>query len=453
MESKEVASSVSLEKVPPQNLEAERAVLGAMLLDKEAIPKVLQIIPSPDSFYSEIHQLIYKGIIGLFNKGKPVDLVALREEFRKQGKLRQVGGSAYLADLVNGVPTIANVGYYAQIVREKQILRDLLKASYSISSLAYEDSMDLDVILDKAQSLIFKVTQQRIKTSFVHIKETLKEVFDRVETLCERKEHVTGIPTGFIELDRLTSGFQPSDLIVVAGRPSIGKTSFVLNIAQYVGTRARIPVVIFSLESAKEQLVERMLCAEARVDTQKLRTGFLSEKDWSRLTDAAGLLADAPIYIDDTPNMSVLELRAKARQLKAEHGIKMVVVDYLQLMEGDRQLENRQQQISEISRSLKALAKELQVPVVAISQLSRAVEQRQDKRPLLSDLRESGAIEQDADVVLSLYRESYYTRRPEDEGTAEVIINKQRHGPVGKIQLTFIKEYARFENLAEPVQI
>jgi len=428
-------------------------VLGAMLLDKEAIPKVLQIIPSPDSFYSEIHQLIYKGIIGLFNKGKPVDLVALREEFRKQGKLRQVGGSAYLADLVNGVPTIANVGYYAQIVREKQILRDLLKASYSISSLAYEDSMDLDVILDKAQSLIFKVTQQRIKTSFVHIKETLKEVFDRVETLCERKEHVTGIPTGFIELDRLTSGFQPSDLIVVAGRPSIGKTSFVLNIAQYVGTRARIPVVIFSLESAKEQLVERMLCAEARVDTQKLRTGFLSEKDWSRLTDAAGLLADAPIYIDDTPNMSVLELRAKARQLKAEHGIKMVVVDYLQLMEGDRQLENRQQQISEISRSLKALAKELQVPVVAISQLSRAVEQRQDKRPLLSDLRESGAIEQDADVVLSLYRESYYTRRPEDEGTAEVIINKQRHGPVGKIQLTFIKEYARFENLAEPVQI
>jgi len=434
-------------------METKEVALGAMLLDKEAIPKVLQIIPSPDSFYSEIHRLIYKGIIGLFNKGKPVDLVALREEFRKQGKLRQVGGSAYLADLVNGVPTIANVGYYAQIVREKQILRDLLKVSYSISSFAYEDSMDLDVILDKAQSLIFKVTQQRIKTSFVHIKETLKEVFDRVETLCEKKEHVTGIPTGFIELDRLTSGFQPSDLIVVAGRPSIGKTSFVLNIAQYVGTRARIPVVIFSLESAKEQLVERMLCAEARVDTQKLRTGFLSEKDWSRLTDAAGLLADAPIYIDDTPNMSVLELRAKARQLKAEHGIKMVVVDYLQLMEGDRQLENRQQQISEISRSLKALAKELQVPVVAISQLSRAVEQRQDKRPLLSDLRESGAIEQDADVVLSLYRESYYTRRPEDEGTAEVIINKQRHGPVGKIQLTFVKEYARFENLAEPVQI
>ena len=453
METKGVTSSVSLEKVPPQNLEVERAVLGAMLLDKEAIPKVLQIIPSSDSFYSEIHRLIYKGIIDLFNKGKPVDLVALREEFRKQGKLRQVGGSAYLADLVNEVPTVANVGYYAQIVREKQILRDLLKVSYSISSFAYEDSMDLDVILDKAQSLIFKVTQQRIKTSFVHIKETLKEVFDRVETLCERKEHVTGIPTGFIELDRLTSGFQPSDLIVVAGRPSIGKTSFVLNIAQYVGTRARIPVVIFSLESAKEQLVERMLCAEARVDTQKLRTGFLSEKDWSRLTDAAGLLADAPIYIDDTPNMSVLELRAKARQLKAEHGIKMVVVDYLQLMEGDRQLENRQQQISEISRSLKALAKELQVPVVAISQLSRAVEQRQDKRPLLSDLRESGAIEQDADVVLSLYRESYYTRRPEDEGTAEVIINKQRHGPVGKIQLTFVKEYARFENLAEPVQI
>lgn len=446
MKVKETNSSVSLEKVPPQNLEAERAVLGVMLLDKEAISKVLQIIPGPDSFYSEIHRLIYEGIIGLFNRGKPVDLVTLREEFRKQGKLRQVGGSSYLADLVNGVPTTVNVGYYAQIVREKQILRDLLRASYSISSSAYEDSLDLDVILDKAQSLIFNVTQQRIKTSFVHIKEVLTETFDRIEALCDKKEHVTGIPTGFIELDRFTSGFQPSDLIVVAGRPSIGKTSFVLNIAQYAGAKARIPLVVFSLESAKEQLVERMLCSEARVDTQKLRTGFLSEDDWSRLTDAAGILAEAPIYIDDTPNMSVLELRAKTRQLKVEHNIKLVVVDYLQLMEGDRRSENRQQQISEISRSLKGLAKELRVPVVAISQLSRAVEQRQDKRPLLSDLRESGAIEQDADVVLSLYRESYYTRRPEDEGIAEVLINKQRHGPIGKIQLTFIKEYARFEN-------
>ncbi len=446
MKTNEVISKLSSEKVPPQNLEAERAVLGAMLLEKEAIPKVLQIITNSDSFYSEMHRLIYEGIVSLFNKNKPVDVVALREEFRKKGKLKKVGGAAYLADLVNSVPTISNVDYYAQIVKEKQILRDLLRVSDSISSLVYENSLDLDATLDKAQSLIFNVAQQRIKTSYVHIKEVLTKTFERIETLYDRKEHITGIPTGFTELDRLTSGLQPSDLVVIAGRPSMGKTSFALNIAQYAGIEAQVPLVIFSLESAKEQLVERMLCSEARVNSQKLRTGFLSEEEWSRLTDAAGVLAEAPIYIDDTPNINVLELRAKARQLKAERNIKMIVVDYLQLMEGDKRMENRQQQISEISRSLKTLAKELYVPVVAISQLSRAVEQRQDKRPLLSDLRESGAIEQDADLVLSLYREYYYTRKEEDEGTTEIIINKQRHGPIGKVPLVFIKEYSRFEN-------
>ncbi|TET29867.1 replicative DNA helicase [Candidatus Aerophobetes bacterium] len=439
-------SSLQLEKVPPQNLEAERAVLGAMLLEKETIPKVLQIITNSKSFYSEVHTLIYEGIASLFNENKPVDILALKEEFRKKGKLKEVGGASYLADLVNSVPTTVNVAYYAQIVKEKHILRDLLKTADFIRSLSYDDSQDLDILLDKAQSSIFDITQQRVQTPYRHIKDVLTETFEHIEALYERKEHITGIPTGFAQLDRLTSGFQPSDLVVIAGRPSIGKTSFALNIAEYAGIEAKIPLVIFSLESAKEQLVERLLCSEARVDSHKLRTGFLSEDDWSRLTDAAGTLAEAPIYIDDSANIGVLEIRAKARQLKAEHDIKMAIIDYLQLMEGDRRAENRQQQISEISRSLKALAKELNITVVAISQLSRAVEQREDKRPRLSDLRESGAIEQDADLVLSLYREYYYSRSSDDEGKAEIIINKQRRGPTDKLDLIFISEYTRFEN-------
>lgn len=441
-------SNEKLEKLPPQNLEAERSVLGAMLLEKGTIPKVLQALPASDSFYSETHRLIYKEIIGLLNKNKPVDIVTLKEEFRKKNKLKDIGGAVYLADLVNSVPTTANVDYYAQIVREKYILRDLLRAVASITSLSYDSSQDLDDILDKAQSFIFDITRKRIKTPVVHIKELLPDTFEHIEALYEKKEHITGIPTGFDQLDRLTSGFQLSDLIIIAGRPSMGKTSLALNIAQYASIEARAPVLIFSMESAKEQVVEHLLCSEARVNGQELRVGRLSEEDWTRLTDAAGILADAPIYIDDTPNMGVLELRAKARQLKAEHDIQMAIVDYLQLMAGDRRSENRQQEISEISRSLKALAKELGIAVVAISQLSRAVEKRgeEDKRPRLSDLRESGAIEQDADLVVSLYREYYYSRKSEDEGVAELIINKQRRGPVGKIDLTFVKEYARFES-------
>ena len=443
-----------LEKLPPQNLEAERSALGAMLLEKETIPKVTQIITSSNDFYSETHRLIYQGIISLFDENKPVDLVTLREEFRKRGKLEEVGGAAYLAELVNSVPTTANVSYYAWIVKEKQILRELLKAAASITTLSYDASQDLDVVLDKAQSLIFDITRKRIKTPFVHLKDVLTETFEHIEALYEKKEHITGIPTGFTQLDRLISGFQPSDLIIIAGRPSMGKTSFVLNIAQYAGIEVNIPLIIFSLESAKEQLVERLLCSEARVDSQKLRTGFLSEDDWSRLTDAAGVLADAPIYIDDTPSIGVMELRAKVRQVKAEHDDKMAIVDYLQLMAGDKRAENRQQQISEISRSLKALAKELRIAVVAISQLSRSVERRGevDKRPRLSDLRESGAIGQDADLVLSLYREYYYSGKREDEREAEVNINKQRRGPTGRVPLIFLSEYTRFED-REPGEI
>ncbi len=445
MEAKTESTS-GLGKVPPQNLEAERAVLGGMLLERETIPKVLQIITESESFYSEVHVLIYEGIVSLFNENKPVDVVALKEQFGKKGKLKEVGGSSYLAELVNSVPTTVNVPYYAQIVKEKHILRDLLRTADFIRSLSYDDSQELDVVLDNAQSSIFDITQRRVQTPYQHIKDVLTGTFEHIEALYERKEHITGVPTGYTQLDRLTSGFQPSDLIVIAGRPSIGKTSLALNIAQYAGIEAKVPLVIFSLESAKEQLVERFLCSEARVDSQKLRTGFLSEDDWSKLTDAAGVLAEAPIYIDDSPNIGVLEVRAKARQLKAEHDIRMAVIDYLQLMEGDRRVDTRQQQISEISRSLKALAKELNISVVAISQLSRAVEQREDKRPRLSDLRESGAIEQDADLVLSLYREYYYSRSSADEGKAEVIINKQRRGPIDRLPLIFISEYTRFEN-------
>ncbi len=434
------------EKIPPQNLEAERSVLGAMLLEKETIPRVVQIIPDPSYFYLNIHKLIYEGILGLIESNKPIDLITLREEFRKQDKLDKIGGSAYLADLINSVITTVNVDYYAQIVKEKHILRDLLKAANEVSYLSYNDSFDLDVILDKAQSLVFNVIQQTSRTSYAHVKEILAKTFEHIEALYERKEQITGVPSGFGKLDRLTSGFQSSDLIVIAGRPSMGKTSFALNIAQYAATQTRVPLLIFSLESAKEQLVERMLCSEARVNSQKLRTGYLSEDDWSKLMEAAGVLADAPIYIDDTPSISVLELRAKSRQLKAEQDIKMIIVDYLQLMAGSWRAENRQQQISEISRSLKALAKELSLPIVAISQLSRAVEQREDKHPRLSDLRESGAIEQDADLVISLYREYYYTKAPEDRGITEVIVNKQRRGPTDKVKLTFIEEYTRFED-------
>ena len=440
-------SNDKLEKLPPQNLEAERCVLGAMLLEKETIPKVLQALPALDSFYSETHRLIYKEMVSLSNKNKPVDIVTLKEEFRKKNKLKDIGGAVYLADLVNSVPTTANVDYYAQIVREKYILRDLLRAVAAITSLSYDSSQDVDGILDKAQSFIFDITRKRIKTPVVHIREILPDTFEHIEALYEKKEHITGIPTGFDQFDRLTSGLQLSDLVIIAGRPSMGKTSLALNIAQYASIEAQVPVVIFSMESAKEQLVEHLLCSEARVNSQELRVGRLSEEDWTKLTDAAGILADAPIYIDDTPGMGVLELRAKARQLKAEHNIQMVIVDYLQLMAGDRRSENRQQEISEISRSLKGLAKELGIVVVAISQLSRAVEKRgeEDKRPRLSDLRESGAIEQDADLVVSLYREFYYTRKPEDEGLTELIINKQRRGPIGKVDLTFLSEYARFE--------
>jgi replicative DNA helicase len=427
----------------------EQSVLGAILLENEALAKVLETLDERD-FYHDAHRWIFQAMIALFEENVPIDLLTVTERLRKNERLEAVGGASYLAELVELVPTAANVWHHARVVREKAVLRGLIHTATSIVTESYEDTDDVDILLDRAEQAIFEISQRKATTGFMHINAILKGSFKRIEQLYERKELVTGVPTGFIEFDRRTAGLQPSDLIIVAGRPSMGKTAFSLNIAQHVGIQVGRPVAIFSLEMAKEQLVLRMLCAEARIDSSKLRTGFLSREDWPRLTKAAGTLSEARIYIDDTPAQSSLDIRAKARRLRAELGdLALIIVDYLQLMQGRSRSENRQQEISEITRALKALAKELQVPVVALSQLSRAVEQRKPPRPQLSDLRESGAIEQDADVVALIYRDEVYDENSDDKGVAEIIIGKQRNGPTGVVRLAFRGEYTRFENLAE----
>lgn len=448
MSARSVKGSVNLEKVPPQNLEAEQSVLGSMLIEREAIGKAIEVLNEGD-FYKESHGKIYSAVLDLFEKNEPIDLVTIVEELRSRGKLDQIGGASYITALINSVPTAANVEYYAKIVREKSALRDLINAATHIVAQGYESTEEVDTILDQAAQHIFDISQRRVSRGFMPLKDALKDSFEAIEELYARKEHVTGIPTGLKEFDRLTAGLQPSDLIIVAGRPSMGKTSFALTVALHVGIQQKKPVAIFSLEMANAQLVQRMLCSEARVDAYKLRTGYLAESDWPRLTIAAGKLAEASIFIDDTPSISALELRAKARRLKSEHNLGLVIVDYLQLMRGRAKIENRQQEIANISSSLKALARELHTPVMALSQLSRAPEQRSDRRPQLADLRESGAIEQDADLVAMLIREEYYNLTPENEGKADLIIAKQRHGPVGSFKLAFIKEYTRFEDLAK----
>lgn len=438
-----------LQKLPPQSVEMEQSVLGAILLENEALAKVLETLDERD-FYHDAHRWIFQAMIALFEENVPIDLLTVTERLRKNERLEAVGGASYLAELVELVPTAANVWHHARVVREKAVLRGLIHTATSIVTESYEDTDDVDILLDRAEQAIFEISQRKATTGFMHINAILKGSFKRIEQLYERKELVTGVPTGFIEFDRRTAGLQPSDLIIVAGRPSMGKTAFSLNIAQHVGIQVGRPVAIFSLEMAKEQLVLRMLCAEARIDSSKLRTGFLSREDWPRLTKAAGTLSEARIYIDDTPAQSSLDIRAKARRLRAELGdLALIIVDYLQLMQGRSRSENRQQEISEITRALKALAKELQVPVVALSQLSRAVEQRKPPRPQLSDLRESGAIEQDADVVALIYRDEVYDENSDDKGVAEIIIGKQRNGPTGVVRLAFRGEYTRFENLAE----
>lgn len=437
----------SVQKLPPQNLEAEMAVLGSMLLDQEAISVAVESIDK-DLFYKDTHKKIFEVITDLYNANKAVDFITLSDELKRREILDAVGGVSFLTALANSVPSAANVGHYVSIVKEKGILRNLINNSTRVISLCYESDGNINEVMDYAEQLIFEVSQRKASGSYLHLKEIIKDSIEKIDMLYQKKTHVTGIPTGFIDFDIQSAGLQASDLIIVAGRPSMGKSAFALGIAEYAGLTAGIPVAIFSLEMSKEQLVQRMLCAHAKVDAHKVRTGYLATSDWPRLTMAAGRLSESPIFIDDTPAISVMQLRAKARRLKMHHNIQMIIVDYLQLMRGSAHSESRQQEISEISRSLKALARELSLPIVAISQLSRAVEARNDHRPQLSDLRESGAIEQDADVVVLILREEYYNPTPENQGVAEIIIAKQRNGPVGSLRLTFIKEYTRFENIA-----
>ncbi|HOM01337.1 MAG TPA: replicative DNA helicase [Acetivibrio sp.] len=436
----------SFGRIPPQNIEAEQSVLGAILLDKEVLSSVTEIISSQD-FYREDHREIFEAIMDLYEKAEPIDLITVSEQLKTRGSLEGVGGLEYLTNLASSVPTTANAKHYAKIVEEKSILRRLIKASTEIVNMGYEASEEVSYVLDKAEKNIFDVLQKRNTQGFAPIKDVLVDTFNRLEELYNNKGFITGIPTGFVDLDYKTAGLQNSDLVLIAARPAMGKTSFVLNIAQNAAIHARVPVAVFSLEMSKEQLVNRMLCCEAMVDSQKMRTGKLEDSDWQKVARALGPLSEAPIYIDDTPGLSVMEIRAKCRRLKIEKDLGLVVIDYLQLMQGRGKTESRQQEISEISRSLKILAKEINVPVLTLSQLSRAPELRADHRPILSDLRESGAIEQDADIVMFLYRDDYYNPDTEKKNIAEVIIAKHRNGSTGTVELAWLGQYTKFANL------
>ncbi|NOY64185.1 MAG: replicative DNA helicase [Nitrospirae bacterium] len=434
----------AIDKLPPQNLEAEQSVLGAILLDNEALLKALEII-TPEDFYRDSHKKIFNAMIELFEKNEPIDLITLTDHLRMKDHLESIGGVSYLTSLVNFIPTAANVRHHARLIREKSLMRGLIRTATEIVSMVYEENMPADDLVDMAEKNIFAISDKRVKTSFSRLKDVIKDSFEMIESLYDRKEAITGVPSGFHDLDELTTGFQQGDLIIVGGRPSMGKTALALNIAQHVGVELGEPVAIFSLEMSKRQLALRMLCSEAMVDSNRVRKGFIRKEDWHKLTSAAGKLAEAPIFIDDSSGISVLEMRAKARRLKMEHGLSLVIVDYLQLMKGKGNFERREQEISEISRALKGLAKELEVPVIALSQLNRGVEQRHDKRPTLADLRESGAIEQDADVILFLYRDEVYNKNSNDNrGKAEIIIAKQRNGPTATVNLTYLSHCTRF---------
>ncbi len=437
------------ERIPPQNLEAEIAVLGSLLLDKNLIDIAGEKL-KPENFYSKEHQLIFKAILELYSNDKPVDLISLTDWLKKKGELEKIGGPAFLGSLLSAIPTPANIEHYALIVREKSILRELIDISNDITNKCYAGKEDGAKILDKAEQSIFNIAQQRIVSGFIHIKDLISDSMELAEKLSKKKGYITGLPTGFKDLDDRTSGLHPSDLIIIAGRPSMGKTSLAMNIARNVAVEEKKAVAIFSLEMSKEQLVQRLLCVEARVNSHGLRTGFLAEEDWPKLAVGAGVLSEAPIFIDDSSTLNVLELRAKARRLKAKQDISIIILDYIQLMSAATSTENRQQEIAEISRALKGLARELQIPIIAVSQLSRRVETRGDShRPILSDLRESGALEQDADVVMLLVREEYYNPENEEaKGKALLNIAKQRNGPTGDIELAFLKEYTRFEDLS-----
>jgi replicative DNA helicase len=438
--------SMPLERVPPQNVDAEQALLGSLLLDGEAIYHVIEHVRTGD-FYKDAHRIIYDCFLTLNERNEPVDLVTLVEELRRRGDLDKVGGLSYVASLANTVPTAMNAAYYAKIVEEKALLRSLISVSTKIAQHGYEQDLEAVEIIDEAEKMIFSVTQRKAREGFVSMRDVVVEAFEQIGRV-KSQDGVTGLPT-FRNLDHYLSGLQRSDLVIVAARPAMGKTSFCLNVAQNLAVKHDKTVAIFSLEMSKEQLAQRMLCAEARVDQSKVRTGYVNEEEWRRLSVALAPLAEAKIYLDDTPGITVMEMRAKARRLKMEKGLDLIVIDYIQLMQGSRRSENRQQEISEISRSLKALARELDVPVLALSQLSRAVEQSADKRPNLSHLRESGALEQDADIVIFIHRPEYYDPDTEQRGIAEIIVAKHRNGPVGTAELAFIKEYTKFMDLAK----
>lgn len=435
-------------RMPPQNIEAEKAVLGAMLIKKDAIIEVQEML-RPEDFYREAHKVAYEAMLKLTDNEEAVDIVTLTEELRKEEQLERVGGVRFVTDIANTVPTAANISYHAKIVKEKAELRRLIDAATAIAAAAYEDTDEVANIMDDAEKRILAVAAGQSTDGFEPMKAILLRTFERINDLYDSKGNITGISTGFKDLDHLTSGLQPSDLVLVAARPSMGKTAFTLNMASYIGLHNLGTVAFFSLEMSKEQLMQRMLCSEGGIDAQRLRTGQLDDDEWTRLVETANRLNSAPIYIDDTAGITVMEMRSKARRLKAEHGLSVIFIDYLQLMQGraSKNSDNRQQEISEISRSLKALARELNVPVIALSQLSRSVESRQVKRPMLSDLRESGSLEQDADIVMFLYREDYYDKDTEAKNITEVIIAKHRNGPVDTIKLFFQKEFTKFRDL------
>ncbi len=436
-------------RIPPQNLEAEQSVLGTILLKDQSLGTVLEILV-PDNFYRQTHKLIFEAMIQLFEKNEPQDLITVTNQLKNNNKLDEVGGAAYLAMLTSMVPVTANLAHYARIIHQKAILRNLISVNTEIASRCYDEQGDIDTLVDEAEQAIFEIASSKSSQGFTSMSQAIPAAFKTIEKLYERKELITGVATGYAEMDKMTAGLQPSDLIILAARPSMGKTALAMNIAQHAALVDKVGVGIFSLEMSHEQLIMRLLCSVGRIDSQKIRTGKLHPEDWPKLSRAVGMLENAPIYIDDTPNISVLEMRAKVRRLAAQHNIGMILVDYLQLMRGRNSSENRTQEISEISRALKAMAKELKIPVLALSQLNRGLENRTDKRPMMSDLRESGAIEQDADVICFIYRDEVYNKGEDnpEKGSAEIIIGKQRNGPTGTFKLTFLKEFTLFENMS-----
>ena len=436
-----------IQKKVPHDADAEQAVLSSILMDKDAAAEAFELLKT-DDFYSPENREVFRAALQLYTKGDPIDVVTVKNQLEENGVFAEIGGVETLANIAAAVGSSVNVKSYAKIVEEKSVLRRLIKLSGELSEISYKGADDINVILDKAEKGIFDVMQNRNTDSFASIMDVAYNTFSNIEKIYNSNEKITGISTGFTDFDAKTAGLQKSDLILIAARPSMGKTAFVLNVAQYAAVRDRVPVAIFSLEMSKEQLVNRMLCAEALVDAQKVRTGELNSDDWSKLVESMGVLSEAPIYIDDTPGITAMEIRAKCRRLKIEKGLGLVVIDYLQLMSGSGRSDSRQQEISEISRSLKAIAREIEAPVIALSQLSRACEARSDHRPMLSDLRESGAIEQDADLVAFLYRDEYYfPEKTEKKNQAELIIAKQRNGPTGTVNLTWLGQYTKFANM------